>query len=269
MIGDIFRLAQGGDCTLKVSGVLQDDRGDEQVEARGSVLLVLVGPVTDFTEPMNEDGTRQAVAGFPLVQLLPGLAPQFGILNPVEREERTLQPSQLSQCCRHAILPRIGSELPHDHRRGHGAAADGRNDTEDIRPVGADLGHIDPSGDEGFKGRIIGRFAEAVEAPVLQVRNAWCEQETQQAAQRKDMLGIAAAVRVVEADCNVALVIDQRVQHVERFARRRRNQLGEVRSVAAREVGVDLEPGSQTVMRIEVAGVTAKSSSLEELAIGR
>ena len=34
---------------------------------------------------MNEDGTRQAVAGFSLVQLLPGLAPQFRILNPVER----------------------------------------------------------------------------------------------------------------------------------------------------------------------------------------
>ena len=233
------------------------------------MLLVLVGPVADVTEPMNEDGTRRTVAGFALVQLLPGLAPQFGILNPVEHEERTLQPSQLPQCCRHAILPRVGGELPHDHREGHGAAADGRDDTEDIRPVGANQGHIDSSGDEGFKGWIIGRFAEAIEAPVLQVRDAWCEQETQQAAQREDMLGIAAAVRVVAADCNVSQVIDQRVQHVQRFARRRRNQLGEVRCVATREVSVDLEPGLHAVMGIAAACVAAKSSRLEELAIGR
>ena len=69
---------------------------------------------------------------------------------------------------------------------------------------------------------------------------SWCELETQQAAQREDMLGIAGAVRVVAADCNVSQVIDQRVQHVQRFARRRRNQLGEVRLVAPREVSVDL-----------------------------
>jgi hypothetical protein len=48
--------------------------------------------------------------------------------------------------------------------------------------VGADQFHIDPSGDERFEGRVVGRFAEAVEAPVLQVRDAWCEQEPQQSA---------------------------------------------------------------------------------------
>jgi hypothetical protein len=47
------------------------------------VLLVFVGAVTDFAEPMNKDGARQAVAGFALVQLLAGLTLQFGILNPV------------------------------------------------------------------------------------------------------------------------------------------------------------------------------------------
>ena len=63
VIGDIFRLAQGGDGAFEVSGVPQDDRGDDEVEAGSAVLLVLVGAVTDFAEPMNEDGTRQAVAG--------------------------------------------------------------------------------------------------------------------------------------------------------------------------------------------------------------
>jgi hypothetical protein len=65
MFGDIFRLTQGRDRSFEVSGVPQDDRGDDEVQARSAVLLVLVGAVTDFAEPMNKDGTCQAVAGFP------------------------------------------------------------------------------------------------------------------------------------------------------------------------------------------------------------
>jgi hypothetical protein len=36
----------------------------------GAMLLVLVGPVSDFTEPVNEHRARQAVAGFALVEFL-------------------------------------------------------------------------------------------------------------------------------------------------------------------------------------------------------
>ena len=63
MIRDILGLAQGGDGALEISRVPQDDCGDEQVQAGGAVLLVLVGAVADFAEPMNEDRPRQAVAG--------------------------------------------------------------------------------------------------------------------------------------------------------------------------------------------------------------
>ena len=38
------------------------DRGDEEVEAGGSVLLVLVGAVANFPEAMDEDRSCQAVA---------------------------------------------------------------------------------------------------------------------------------------------------------------------------------------------------------------
>src|ERR1700756_2895010 len=86
VIGDILRLAQGCHRSFEVSGVPQDDRGDDEVQARSAMLLVLVGAITNFAEPMNKDGTRQAIAGFALVQLLAGLTPQFGILDPVEFE---------------------------------------------------------------------------------------------------------------------------------------------------------------------------------------
>jgi hypothetical protein len=41
MLGDIFRLPQGCDRSFEVSGVPQDDRGDDEIQARSSVLLVL------------------------------------------------------------------------------------------------------------------------------------------------------------------------------------------------------------------------------------
>jgi hypothetical protein len=47
------------------------------------------------------------------------------------------------------------------------------------------------------------------------------------------MIGIAAAVGVVAADCDVTLVVDQRVQHMQRLARGCRNQLGEIRPITA------------------------------------
>ncbi len=54
VIGHLLDLAQGGDGAFEVAGVPQDDRGDEQVEAGGAVLLVLVGAVTDLAEPVQE-----------------------------------------------------------------------------------------------------------------------------------------------------------------------------------------------------------------------
>ena len=57
MIGDVFRPAQGGDCTLEVSGVPQDDGGDEEVETGGTMLLVLVGPVA-YSKSAKRPGRR-------------------------------------------------------------------------------------------------------------------------------------------------------------------------------------------------------------------
>ena len=74
---------------------------------------------------------------------------------------------------------------------------------------------------------------------------------------------------VAAANCNVVLLVDQRVEHMQRLARGRGDQLGEVRPIAARKVGVDFEPGSQAVMSIETAGVTAEPGCLEKLPIGR
>jgi hypothetical protein len=64
------------------------------------------------------------------------------------------------------------------------------------------------------------------------------------------LVGIATAIGVVPMWCNFALVVEQRVQHVQRFARGRCDQLGVERAVAVRDVGVDLEAGPWAVMGV-------------------
>ncbi len=232
VIGHVLDLAQGGDGAFEVAGIPQYDRGDEQVEAGGAVLLVLVGAVADLAEAVEEDGACQAVAGFALVELLTSRAPQLGVVDPVEREQRALQPSQLAQRRRHAVLPWVGGELAHDERRRHRAGADRGDDAQDLRPMGADEGHVDPSSDHRLQRRVGGGLGEAVEPAVLQVRDARRKLEAQQRAQGKDMVRLSAAVGMVPARRNLALVVEQRVQHVQRLAGRGGDQLGPERPVA-------------------------------------
>jgi hypothetical protein len=81
------------------------------------------------------------------------------------------------------------------------------------------------------------------------------------------MVGIAAAVGMVATDRDLALMIEQRIERMQRLARRCRNQLGEERPVAVGEMGVDLEPRLLAVMSIETAGGTAEPTGLEELPV--
>ena len=63
VIGNALGLAQGSDRAVQITSVPQGDGRDEKVEAGSAVLLVLVGAVADFAEPMNKDGARQAIEG--------------------------------------------------------------------------------------------------------------------------------------------------------------------------------------------------------------
>ena len=94
MVGHILGPSKGRHGALEVSRVPQDNGGDEQVETGRTVLLVFVGAIADFPEPMDEDCAGQTVARFAFVQLLAGFAAQFGFADPVEREQRALQPPQ-------------------------------------------------------------------------------------------------------------------------------------------------------------------------------
>jgi hypothetical protein len=92
--------------------------------------------------------------------------------------------------------------------------------------------------------------AKRVSAPVLQAGNAGRELEAKQGAQSKDMIGIAAAIGVVMPECDFALMVEQRIQHMQRLARGGRDQLAVGRTIAIREMRVDLEPGLLAVVDV-------------------
>lgn len=60
--------AQFLQCRIEIARIPQRDRGDEKIEARGPVELVLEAPVANFAEPVEEDSTSERIAGLALVQ---------------------------------------------------------------------------------------------------------------------------------------------------------------------------------------------------------
>jgi len=62
------------------------------------------------------------------------------------------------------------------------------------------------------------------------------------------MVGIAAAIGVVAAGRDLALVVEQPVEHMRGFAGGCRDHLGVERRVSVGEVRVELDPGFIAVM---------------------
>ena len=67
LVRNILGLAQSGNGALEVPRVPQDDCGDEQVQARSAVLLVLVGAVADLAEAMDEAARARLLRVSPLL----------------------------------------------------------------------------------------------------------------------------------------------------------------------------------------------------------
>jgi hypothetical protein len=88
VLGDILDLMELGGSLLQIPGVPEDDGTDDQFQAEGTVLLTLVGAVTDFTQPVGEHRACQAVTGLTLVEFLAGRASQ--VTDPIVREQSTL-----------------------------------------------------------------------------------------------------------------------------------------------------------------------------------
>lgn len=96
---------------LQVHRVPQHDGGSHQIEAAGPVALLLEAPIPDFAKAVEEHRPGQGVARLPLVQSCMHAAAQLNALQPVEDEQRALDPAQLTQGHGQAVLARVAAEL--------------------------------------------------------------------------------------------------------------------------------------------------------------
>ena len=71
VVGDVLRLTQRGDGALEVSRVPEDDRGDEEVEAGSSVLLVFISAIADFAERWMKTARARLLRASPLLSSWP------------------------------------------------------------------------------------------------------------------------------------------------------------------------------------------------------
>ena len=73
---------------------------------------------------LKKDGATERILLLAFVEADVAAAPQFRVLQPVQREQRSLELSELAQRERQAVLPRIGRELAQDDGCRDGAGFD-------------------------------------------------------------------------------------------------------------------------------------------------
>jgi hypothetical protein len=143
---------------LQVHRVPQHDGGRHQVETAGPVALLLETPIPDFPKAVEEHRPGQGVACFTLVQTGMHAAAQFDALQPVEDEQRALDPAQLAQGHGQAVLAWIAAELAQHQRGGDGALLDRAGLAQDVIPVGADVLNVQGAADQRAQRRVGAQF---------------------------------------------------------------------------------------------------------------
>ena len=105
--------AHGVDDPGDLDGVPQDDGGGDEGQAARAVLQGLGRAVAHAAEAMEADGAGQRVARLALVQLDRGLAAERRILQPVDGEQRALDPADFPQREGEAVLAGICQPAVH------------------------------------------------------------------------------------------------------------------------------------------------------------
>ena len=96
---------------LQVDRVPQHDGGCHQIEAAGSVALLLETAVADFAQTVEEHGAGKCVARLTFVQSGMHAAAQLNALQPVQNEQSALDAAQLAQGDCQTVLTWVAAEF--------------------------------------------------------------------------------------------------------------------------------------------------------------
>ena len=104
-------LSQVIDGPLQVGRIPKNDGGGEQVQTARAMALVFIGAVKDLAEPIEKYGAAEHVLLLALIESNVAATPQFGVLKPLQREQRSFQYFEFTQRERPTILPGIGRKF--------------------------------------------------------------------------------------------------------------------------------------------------------------
>ena len=180
--------------------------------------LVLESPVAQFTEPVEEDGASERVAGLTLVEDAAGTASLLGIVEPVEHEQGALDPPDFTQCAGDGVLARIAGELAQHHRCADGASTDRGSKPQRLVSVLLGGANIDRAGDERAQRRPGCEVALGVEAAFAEVADSGREAEAEEMAQAENVIDGAGGIGRMLADRDPAFMVEQPVDDVRSLA---------------------------------------------------
>jgi hypothetical protein len=123
IVGDhLSTLARRLDGAFQVGLIPEHDRHDDEVKPAYAIALVLISPIAEFTQAVEEHGPLQNVSGLALVQAGVNPPAELDVLQVLHGEERALESTWFPQRQCQAVLAGIGPELakhasdvPRDH----------------------------------------------------------------------------------------------------------------------------------------------------------
>ncbi len=133
---------------VHVDRVPERDGGDDEVERHGPFLLGGVGAIMNASLRVGKYGPGQRVSRFALVEACMAFHAQVGVFDPVEHEERALDPADFTQGKVEPVLLAVRSKLAQDFRRFERLVADAGSEPHDITPMLPDHLFVDWPPDE-------------------------------------------------------------------------------------------------------------------------
>ena len=141
-------LVTTGNGMAEMFGVPIDDDGGEQVQPGHPEVLSFAGAVADFALTADAQGVFQSMMRLALVETDLGAALHVGVEQPVDDEQRPLDPSYFPQRHSEFMLSGIGCEFPQQLARRHGSCRHGGRAAQDVGPVCRDEGFLDLAADQ-------------------------------------------------------------------------------------------------------------------------
>ena len=181
---------------------------------------------------------------------------------------RSIRPSARRLRDRRISAPGRRQLAQYDGRNDR-AGLDGGFQPHQLGPLSEDRRRFDGVADQRHKQRPVGGFLDRVKLAILQILDPGREPVSQQMAKTEHVIRRSCGVGVVLGDAEIGLVrvMVQPVEHIGRFAHRRRNDTRVERSIMAGDVRVDDRAGVDAIFGIDGAARPRATSGPEILPV--